>query len=65
VRIRMTTGVCASPSFGVNDEHGAHNSGLHRLMGTVSTSATMHHQRAKVLLPLAASTASPKAGGGR
>jgi hypothetical protein len=31
-------------------------------MGTVSTSATMYHQRAKVLLPLAA---SPKAGGER
>ena len=61
----MTTGVCASPSFGVNDEHGAHNSVQHRLMVTVSTSATMHHQRAKALLSITASTTLPEAGGDR
>lgn len=65
MRIRMATGAGASPSFGVNDEDGAQNSVQHRLLGTVSTSAAMHHQRAKALLPITASTALPKAGGDR
>ena len=64
MRIRMVTGAGASPSFGVNDERGAQNWMNRRSMSTVSTTATMRHRRAKVLL-LAASTALPKAGGGR
>jgi len=61
----MATGAGASPSFGVNDESGAQNWMNRRPMSTVSTTATMRHRRAKVLLPLAASTALTKAGGGR
>ena len=65
MRIRMATGAGASPSFGVNDERGAQNCMNRRQMSTVSTTATMRHRSVKMLLPLAASTALPKAGGER